>query len=72
MQSLHHLTNPTPQAHRIIQQLVFGGARVFSRAFMEAYRQANASRYQQPSPIPAYHRPFTTTMTDYFSPPPAQ
>lgn len=32
------------QAHRIITQVVFTGARVFGRAFAEAYRQASASQ----------------------------
>ncbi|KAM0720946.1 hypothetical protein Q7P37_003231 [Cladosporium fusiforme] len=36
-------TNPL-QAHRIITQVVFTGARVFGRAFAEAYRQASASQ----------------------------
>lgn len=31
------------QAHRIVSQVVFTGARVFGRAFAEAYRQASAS-----------------------------
>ncbi|KAF2725101.1 mitochondrial import inner membrane translocase subunit tim-16 [Polychaeton citri CBS 116435] len=31
-------------AHRIITQVVFTGARVFGRAFAEAYRQASASQ----------------------------
>ncbi|KAI9668752.1 MAG: mitochondrial import inner membrane translocase subunit TIM16 [Alyxoria varia] len=31
-------------AHRLITQLVFTSARVFGRAFTEAYKQANASR----------------------------
>lgn len=35
-------TNP-PQAHRIVSQVVFTGARVFGRAFTEAYKQASAS-----------------------------
>lgn len=32
------------QAHRIITQVVVTGARVFGRAFAEAYKQANASK----------------------------
>ena len=32
------------QAHRIITQVVFTGARVFGRAFAEAYKQASASQ----------------------------
>lgn len=32
------------QAHRIISQIVFTGARVFGRAFTEAYKQAAASQ----------------------------
>ncbi|KAL8934239.1 MAG: hypothetical protein Q9216_006002 [Gyalolechia sp. 2 TL-2023] len=37
-------------AHRIITQAVIVGARVFGRAFQEAYRQANASsKYAQSS-----------------------
>ncbi|WPG99259.1 mitochondrial import inner membrane translocase subunit tim-16 [Acrodontium crateriforme] len=31
-------------AHRIITQVVFTGARVFGRAFAEAYKQASASQ----------------------------
>ncbi|KAF2488060.1 cochaperone Pam16 [Neohortaea acidophila] len=31
-------------AHRIISQIVFTGARVFGRAFAEAYKQASASQ----------------------------
>ncbi|GAB1733313.1 hypothetical protein NU195Hw_Modified_478t1 [Hortaea werneckii] len=31
-------------AHRIISQVVFTGARVFGRAFAEAYKQASASQ----------------------------
>ncbi|KAI9713295.1 MAG: mitochondrial import inner membrane translocase subunit TIM16 [Chrysothrix sp. TS-e1954] len=31
-------------AHRLITQVVITGARVFGRAFAEAYRQANASK----------------------------
>jgi len=34
----------TLQAHRIITQVVFTGARVFGRAFAEAYKQASASQ----------------------------
>lgn len=38
------------QAHRIITQAVVVGARVFGRAFLEAYRQASASsRYAKAS-----------------------
>ncbi|RMZ34197.1 hypothetical protein D0859_01661 [Hortaea werneckii] len=33
-----------PPAHRIISQVVFTGARVFGRAFAEAYKQASASQ----------------------------
>lgn len=33
----------TPQAHRIITQIVFTGSRVLGRAFAEAYKQASAS-----------------------------
>ena len=43
----HPLTTDTPspfQAHRIISQVVFTGARVFGRAFAEAYKQASASQ----------------------------
>ncbi|KAF3398095.1 Mitochondrial import inner membrane translocase subunit tim16 [Penicillium rolfsii] len=32
-----------PQAHRIVTQVVVTGARVFGRAFAEAYKQAQAS-----------------------------
>lgn len=35
---------PISQAHRIITQVVFTGARVFGRAFAEAYKQASASQ----------------------------
>jgi import inner membrane translocase subunit TIM16 len=31
-------------AHRIVTQIVFTGARVFGRAFAEAYKQAAASQ----------------------------
>nr|POF03849.1 mitochondrial import inner membrane translocase subunit tim16 [Quercus suber] len=34
----------TTQAHRIITQVVFTGARVFGRAFAEAWKQASASQ----------------------------
>ncbi|KAI6827195.1 hypothetical protein KC367_g5452 [Hortaea werneckii] len=43
----HPLTTDTAspfQAHRIISQVVFTGARVFGRAFAEAYKQASASQ----------------------------
>lgn len=33
----------TSQAHRIVSQVVITGARVFGRAFTEAYKQASAS-----------------------------
>ena len=33
----------SPQAHRIIAQIVLTGGRVFGRAFAEAYKQAQAS-----------------------------
>lgn len=45
--TLIHTTYTTdlhPQAHRIITQVVFTGARVFGRAFAEAYKQASASQ----------------------------
>lgn len=38
------------QAHRIISQVVFTGARVFGRAFAEAYKQASASQVRAPTP----------------------
>ncbi|RMY66950.1 hypothetical protein D0862_15135 [Hortaea werneckii] len=38
------LAFPSFQAHRIISQVVFTGARVFGRAFAEAYKQASASQ----------------------------
>lgn len=37
------------QAHRIISQIVFTGARVFGRAFAEAYKQASASQVRRSS-----------------------
>lgn len=45
---LHVLTqltlySPTPQAYRLITQVVVIGSRVLGRAFTEAYKQANAS-----------------------------
>jgi len=43
------------QAHRIISQIVFTGARVFGRAFAEAYKQASASQVRIPyhtKPLP--------------------
>ena len=44
------LLTDTSQAHRIITQAVIVGARVFGRAFAEAYRQASASsKYAQSS-----------------------
>lgn len=39
------------QAHRIISQIVFTGARVFGRAFAEAYKQASASQVRRSSII---------------------
>lgn len=44
------ISSHTVQAHRIITQAVIVGARVFGRAFAEAYRQASASsKYAQSS-----------------------
>lgn len=37
-------TDNLSQAHRIITQVVFTGARVFGRAFAEAWKQANAAQ----------------------------
>ncbi|KAK1824643.1 mitochondrial import inner membrane translocase subunit TIM16 [Friedmanniomyces endolithicus] len=51
-------------AHRIISQVVFTGARVFGRAFAEAYKQASASQVNTPSPLhhpPKPHPPQLTT-----------
>jgi import inner membrane translocase subunit TIM16 len=42
---IHILT--TTQAHRVITQVVFTGARVLGRAFAEAYKQASASSAYQ-------------------------
>ena len=48
--SLHSVANARwagVQAHRIITQVVVTGARVFGRAFAEAYKQAAASSQQR-------------------------
>lgn len=48
--SLHHVPYVLIdlQAHRIVTQVVIIGARVFGRAFAEAYKQASvASKYQK-------------------------
>jgi import inner membrane translocase subunit TIM16 len=43
-QSLRHWINKHSQAHRIITQVVFSGARIIGRAVTESYRQAAASQ----------------------------
>lgn len=49
-ESSYSLLINIPKAHRIITQAVIVGARVFGRAFAEAYRQASASsKYAQSS-----------------------
>jgi mitochondrial import inner membrane translocase subunit TIM16 len=44
--SIRHSTNPfpSPQAHRIITQVLASGSRIFGRAVTEAYKQAQASQ----------------------------
>lgn len=43
-QPLRHRTDKPSQAHRIITQVVFSGARIIGRAVTESYRQAAASQ----------------------------
>ena len=50
----------TAQAHRILTQVFVTGARVFGRAFAEAYKQASASQVTHPLRLPS-----TTTSAKY-------
>ena len=52
----------TAQAHRILTQVFVTGARVFGRAFAEAYKQASASQVTHPLRLPS-----TTTFAKYSS-----
>ena len=42
-----HKADKTTQAHRIVTQVFVTGARVFGRAFAEAYRHASATQKYQ-------------------------